>query len=400
MIIRTTAMLVQMYGENEAAVDDVGTLSERLEFIREIESLSSSKCAYVSSFGRGPLDMTPDQKRYYAYFRTTLNRGAIKGDEGYYRMLVLELLSTESGRVRLYDYLKKVKNSAFYNYASMFKGELDMYFGVVPEADAFHDALSAVLTKIFFPSFSGVTSTDCQDLSLFLMYEKFDFAVWDEIGRPTNRAFVLADEYFRQRHGKSIGTYYSGDEVSQSFALFNILPEEERPHRVSCYRSFDIDGMCDLVSDVFRTVHRIRGKSNDPKMVKFISQGLSSRAGLKKALPIPNGLGGARIISFDGGAPGEMYPPPCDPMLYEGDEDFRIEGLTEPLTDALARDLEQVMSEKDPEPAFRERVWITPEGIQGKKYYAFWRHRLIADRLYDFNEGCLELLYLELKGRG
>ena len=107
------------------------------EVFKEILAKDASKteyvpCGWVGSFS----DLTDAQKRYYAYFRTILGIGSknIRGDDGYYYLLVKECSRSEEDHRRLLDYLEMPKSSKFYNYASDLLPDLQMLYGRPPRS--------------------------------------------------------------------------------------------------------------------------------------------------------------------------------------------------------------------------------------------------------------------------
>ena len=91
-------------------------IEERLEFLRQIGRFVKSPYRYFP-YGGAPVfsKLNREQCRFYAYFRTQIDTlENIKGDEGYYRLLVIECLSTEEGRARLERYLSEDRGPGFY----------------------------------------------------------------------------------------------------------------------------------------------------------------------------------------------------------------------------------------------------------------------------------------------
>ena len=359
-------------------------LSERLAHIEYIRRTIKSPCNYFP-YGGPPYfsKLSREQRRYYAYFRTILDSDEdIRGDEGYYRLLVIECLSTEEGRRRLEDYLSKDRRTGFYVFARDLLPELRIHRGADP-GDGLGlqwDNMNLLYTQTFLPEYHGASE---DQLSAILSSLGFGYMrrVSSRAGLDLmDKAIALVERNLIGRTGKSIGRVFAGDRVStfrRSFAGF--LPDEECSRHAIVYNTFDMYGMQTLLREIADRVedHFIFARGSEVRPDSYytlLTEGdlegimaLECGGGPRR---IPNGDSAISVITAgpDGRMP-EDYPPPENRELY-----LEKKEVNRSLTDDL---LAHCMPGNDG-PFYPE----SPSLSGGMGYYRFWRDSLASGRVY------------------
>ncbi len=362
-----------------------------------MDEMDSSKCPYVELM-QVPSNcdrMRNEQKRYYAYFRTILDKGRIKGDWGYFNLLVMECLTTDEGRKKLYRYLFRSRNGNFAEHARDYIRDLSVYCGSFVSSGYDSIDMGPVFTKMFLPRFSPSLESDYLCLSRGLR-GYYSFMAVNSM--RLNHAFKIADQYFMEKFGESIGQHFARDEASVSLNLFDLLPAKEQPRRIVCYRSPDWKGFSKLFFEVLGVCDGYGAGSEYPDLCYRLERAMEDDT-LRYENIREDVVGGLRILSFDDGEI-EIYPAPARPSFYR--DSRAIIGVCDgsPTAEAVIRDLEWVSASRSDRGVFWEVVDLTPEGIIGKDYYLFWRDRLLEGKFYDFDVGCLLVRCMEMVKEG
>ena len=392
-------------------------LETRLEHIERIKKLKGARCAYVPTGSMAPRfgDMSDEQMRFYAYYRTLLDHDiAAKSDDCYNHLLLLECLSTEEGREKLLSYLSEPRQSTFYRYAKDYATDIEVSKGNVPLTlrNRWTQGRHMLLTDIFLPKFNGLGWGSFKALA-----DSFGICIPDygmcDIVSIANTAFELVDDRMRKDTGKGIGETFAGAEVSCSFRpLIDTLPEEECPYSVIVYRTFLVKKMRPLISDIIavcghnnsfckrkehRNVHL--GNATNYLIPKdIVSKILHAKCGSMDPKDYPDIHDGpVRVeVSRDGGL-SQDYPPPEIETIYDDRWNwFSTDlGYGRPLTDAILDDLDYIIRTKSEIPQAYSDIVLTDGGIRGKEYYKFWRDRYLEGKRYSFNVECIYVRYLE-----
>ena len=359
-------------------------LSERLAQIEYIKRHIKAPCNYFP-YGGPPYfsKLSREQRRYYAYFRTILDSdGDIKGDEGYYRLLVIECLSTEEGRRRLEDYLSKERKTGFYVFARDLLPELRIHRGA-DSGDGLGlqwDNTSLLYTQTFLPEYHGASE---DQLSAILSSLGFGYMrrVSSRAGLDLmDKAIALVERNLIGRTGKSIGQVFAGDRVSTfrgSFAGF--LPEEECGRHAIVYNSFELYGMQSLLREIADRVedHFIFARGSEVRPDSYYS--LLAEEDLEGIMALECGDGPNRIPNRDraisvitAGPYGRMpeeYPPPENRELYLEKKEVDPSLIDDMLAHCIPG---------NDGPFYPE----SPSPSGGTGYYRFWRDSLASGRVY------------------
>jgi hypothetical protein len=397
-------------------------LETRLRLIEEIKRLDNTRCPYVPTKAVRPRfgDLTDEQRRYYAFYKTMFDLDErIKSDAGYDHLLLMECMSTEEGREKLWTYLSVNRNSLFYDRAKPLLNDISLSKGIAATDLAKNKRVgyNMLLTDIFLPEFKGLGWESFQALA-----RAFSIHLWDvgtcDIVSITNYAFTLMEEYLRDKTGKGIGETFARYETSSNFRLFaDFLPMEECPYCVAVYHTFDIDRMRPLISDIivacntnnsycarnmYRQTPMVRMRENGiPKEIASSISKFKCIPGTPKDYPdIHNGS--VRIeVSRDGSLSNDYPPPVFIQSCNDGEGPSSIaNGHGRPLNDAILNDLDDIIGRRSERPWAYTKVILTEEGIQGKEYYLFWRDKFLDGMLYNFNLGCLYVRYMEMVRSG
>lgn len=376
-------------------------LTERLAHFERIGRFIKTPCNYFPYGGSASFSkLSRDQTRYYAYFRTILDSDAnIKGDEGYYRLLVIECLSTEEGRVKLERYLSEDRGTGFYNYARDLLPELRIHRGVGPGngLGLLWDNMGLLYTQTFLPEYRGASS---EQLTAILSSVGFGYMrrVSSKAGLDlVDKAIALVDRSYIERTGKSIGETFAGDRVSTFRTAFGrYLPPEECSRHAIVYNAFDLRGIQSLLREIVDRVedHFVFGRGSERRPDSYYSiltqEELDGIFGLQRG-DGPTGQPGDDIslsvvtAGPDGRMP-ENYPPP----------EYRETFLKDPIAPIqVTKDMLAHCEEGNDGPFFPESP---TEGNTG--YYRFWRDSLVEGRIYPTDSVLVEMRVREMRADG
>ena len=386
------------------------------EVFKEILAMDASKteyvpCGWVGSFS----DLTDAQKRYYAYFRTILGIGSknIRGDDGYYYLLVKECSRSEEDHRRLLDYLEIPKSSKFYNYASDLLPDLQMLYGRPPDLELSRVArnmVDAVLTQIFLPKYEGATESQ---LDYLIEELKDGFPIY----RTTyvnilGQALSILDEDCISRTGKSLGETYVRGQQSVCHRLFehkDLFPQKDCIIIHSLFRK----GFYDLLKETiqlilerndsgFASYFGIKNPKYVPADLVGTIRGLRSK--FMEMPKVPKTDSPLRVLIADENGHLDDDYPAADPLYNRY--------LTSPeWTDCPPSKLggkqyESIMgSIREPYtgmPLFPRKVTIRSDGLTegDSSYYRYWRLRWEQGVKLPFNEHMAIICFLEMQEGG
>ena len=375
-----------------AAVSEESS-ADRLAHLREIDRFVRTPCNYFPyggppSFGR----LSRDQRRYYAYFRTILDTdGDIRGDEGYYRLLVIECLSTAEGRGRLERYLSKERGTGFYNFAKDLLPELRIHRGADPGPDlgTIWDSVGLLFAQTFLPGYRGATA---EQLSAILSVLGFGYIrrISSNSGLDLfGKALSIVESRFRETDGRGIGERFAGEEASIFRTAFGrYLPQEECSRHAIVYRGFDMKGIRTLLMAVADRVDAhlssqrgmlLRSTDMDAAFYDDLVEAVSSLGG-DTASSVMGSLSPVRVVTAgpDGRMPEEV--PPSEPRMLMKGELVPSDGYT-------------VIQSSDIQPG-DDGMFYPRSGDTG--YYRFWRNRLHEGKVYPFDTGMVLTRYREM----
>ncbi len=376
------------------------SLTERLAHFERIGRFIKTPCNYYPyggppSFSR----MNRDQTRYYAYFRTILDSDRnIKGDEGYYRLLVIECLSTEEGRARLERYLSEDRETGFYNYARDLLPELRIHRGAGPGngLGLLWDNMGLLYTQTFLPEYRGASP---EQLSAILSSVGFGYMrrVSSRTGLDlVDQAIDLVDDSYIERTGRSIGETFMGDRVSTFRTAFGrYLPPEECSRHAIVYNAFDLRGIQALLREIVDRVedHFLFGRGSERRPESYYSvltkdelEGIMKLERRDGPLGPPDyGVPLSVVTAEAGGRMPEDYPPP------EYGEAFLREPDARPSAEAILAHCDT----GNDGPFYPESP---AEGNTG--YYRFWRDSLIRGDVYPTDSVLVEMRVREMRAEG
>ena len=382
------------------------TPEERLALLKEIDRFIKTPCSYFP-YGGPPAfsKLSRQQRRYYAYFRTILDSdGDIRGDEGYYRLLAIECLTTEEGRRKLEDYLSEERGTGFYNFARDLLPELRIRRGADPGGNLGlqWDSVGLLLTQMFLPRYRGATE---EQLNALLSVMGFGYSRRLSSGAGLDifgQAIAVAEDSYIGRTGRSLGGTFSGEKVSmfrRAFAKF--LPEDECTSHAINYYGFDIKGIMQILAEVADCAESnpeiCTEEQPSERSYLFLSEDT-----VKKILDLrrsnnpfidTDGGGVVKVVTADGDGrmPGEVFAPETA-LLYSGelrpaDTDRSIEYM-----------VPESGTEGDDGPYYPSGLTRAPDGtVSGLEYYRFWRDRLAEGRPFPADTAMIVNRYIEMR---
>lgn len=384
-------------------------IEERLEFLRQIDRFVKSPYRYFP-YGGAPVfsKLNREQCRFYAYFRTQIDTlENIKGDEGYYRLLVIECLSTEEGRARLERYLSEDRGPGFYVFAKGLLPELRMHRGEDPGDDLglLWDNKDLLYTQTFLPGYTGASY---EQLSSILSILGFGYVrrISSNAGiRLYGRALRLVENHYKRSTGRGMGETFAGERVCMFRRAFaEYLPPEECSRHAICYRAFDermntlLREIADCV-DMHPSLCRGDRRPYESRRTILSDELAEAIAGMDANQTEMEEEHGRYVTVLTAGSDGRMpegCPPPQYTMIYSGEltpRDIDISGTSFFLPDS---DISGNDGPYYPEPL--ERL---PDGrLRGLEYYRFWRDSLQGGRLFPADTAMIMTLYADMTRNG
>ena len=385
------------------------SLEERIERLKQIDRYIRTPCRYFPYGGPPAFSrLNREQCRYYAYFRTQIDTlENIKGDEGYYRLLVIECLSTEEGRVRLERYLSEDRGPGFYVFAKGLLPELRMHRGEDPGEDLglLWDNTDLLYTQTFLPEYTGANS---EQLSSILSILGFGYVrrISSDAGiRLFGKALRLVDSYYRKYSGKSMGESFACGQVSSFRRAFaGYLPPEECSRHAVVYQEFDermnvlLREIADCV-DMHPSISRAGSVPYESKR-RMLSDELAKMIlemdGNQTEMPVDHGNPVVVLTADPDGRMPVGCPPPQYSRVYS--EELLPKDIEAPGTAGILPDSD--ISGNDG-PYYPEPLVRNPDGtFGGLEYYRFWRDSLHAGRLYPGDTRMILALHSEMVRNG